>query len=76
MAITPLDVPCEIARTDLRTYLSLLGPVGTALRSETLDAPDRERILDTLEAAFAPFVVGDRVRFNAACWVLKAINLP
>lgn len=75
VAITPLDMPCEIARSDLRTYLSLLGPVGTALRNETLDAAEHERILDTLEAAFAPFVVGDRVHYTAACWVLQGINL-
>ncbi|WP_282297265.1 class I SAM-dependent methyltransferase [Stenotrophomonas sp. PS02289] len=76
VAITALDLPCEIARSDLRTYLSLLGPVGTALRSETLDAAERERILDVIEAAFAPFVFADRVRYTAACWVLKGINLP
>ena len=74
VAITPLDMPCEIARSDLRTYLSLLGPVGTALRSETLNATERERILDDLEAAFAPFVVGDRVHFTAACWVIEGAN--
>ncbi len=74
VAITPLDVTCEIARTDLRTYISLLGPVGTALRSETLDGAERERILDTLEAAFSPFMVGDRVQFTAACWVIEGTN--
>ncbi len=74
VTITPLDVPCEIARSDLRTYISLLGPVGTALRSETLDAAERERILDILEAAFVPFVVGDRVQFTAACWVIEGTN--
>ena len=74
VAITPLDMPCEIARSDLRTYLSLLGPVGTALRSAALDAAEREGILDTLESAFAPFVVGDRIRYTAACWVIKGAN--
>ncbi|WNH52320.1 class I SAM-dependent methyltransferase [Stenotrophomonas oahuensis] len=74
VAITPLDMSCEIARDDLRTYLSLLGPVGTALRNETLDAAEREHILDTLEAAFSPFIVGDRVQFTAACWVIKGAN--
>lgn len=70
--IEPLDVVCTFARADLRTYLSLLGPVGIALRSDTLDALARERILQTLETAFAPFVDGERVAFTAACWVLRA----
>ncbi|WP_312320629.1 class I SAM-dependent methyltransferase [Stenotrophomonas sp.] len=74
VTITPLDVPCEIARSDLRTYLSLLGPVGNALRSDTLDGAERERILDVIEAAFAPFVFADRVRYTAACWVVQAVN--
>jgi len=74
VTITPLDMPCEIARHDLRTYLSLLGPVGTALRSETLDEAERERILDVIETAFFPFVARDRVRYTAACWVMQAVN--
>lgn len=73
IAITAQDVTCTFARADLRTYLGLLGPVGIALRSDALDDATRTRILDTLEAAFAPFVQDGQVRYTAACWVIQAV---
>jgi SAM-dependent methyltransferase len=69
--ITPLDVPCSIARDDLPTYVSLLGPVGQALRAEALDPATRASVLATVVDAFAPFVQGDRVVFTAACWSVR-----
>lgn len=73
VAITALDVPCSFARADLRTYLGLLGPVGIALRDDALEDAMRARVLDTLEAAFAPFVQGEQVRYTAACWAITAV---
>jgi hypothetical protein len=37
-------------------------------------APDslRESIVDTVRAAFAPFVAGAEIRFSAACWMVSA----
>lgn len=70
--ITPLDVPCSIAREDLPTYVSLLGPVGQALRAAGMDPAVRASILSTVVDAFAPFVQGDRVVFTAACWSVRA----
>lgn len=70
--IAPLDVECSIARDDLPTYVSLLGPVGQALRAEGLDPDVRQRVLSTVVDAFAPFVRGDRVVFTAACWSIRA----
>ncbi len=70
--ITPLDVRCSIARDDLPTYVSLLGPVGQALRAEGLDPATRASVLATVVDAFAPFVQGDRVVFTAACWSVRA----
>lgn len=69
--ITPLDVRCSIARDDLPTYVSLLGPVGQALRAEGLPPTDRASVLATVVDAFAPFVQGDRVVFTAACWSVR-----
>jgi SAM-dependent methyltransferase len=67
-----LDVPCEIAAADLPAYVSQLGPVGSALRSADMDPALRARVLRAMDAAFAPFVAGDRVRFVAACWQIRA----
>jgi hypothetical protein len=38
----------------------------------TTDATTRERIIETVRAAFEPYVNGNQVRFNAACWVVGA----
>lgn len=70
--IVPLDVECTIARDDLPTYVSLLGPVGQALRAEGCDPEIRERVLATVIDAFSPFVQDDRVVFTAACWSVTA----
>ncbi|MCC7633915.1 class I SAM-dependent methyltransferase [Stenotrophomonas rhizophila] len=72
LQLTAIDVPCQIPRRDLRTYISLLGPVGSALRSADIDAATRARVLAAVEQAFAPFVEGDSVRFTAACWEVRA----
>lgn len=71
--IAPLDVQCSIALDHLPTYVSLLGPVGQALRTSDLPAADHTRILQAVVDAFAPFVHGDRVVFNAACWSIRAM---
>jgi hypothetical protein len=41
-------------------------------------APDdlRERIVGIVRAAFAPFVVGEEIRFSAACWRVSARAAP
>lgn len=68
--LRPLDVPLTISREGLRRYVSLLGPVGHAVRE--LDEGARARVLDTVFAAFEPFFDGDRARFAAACWLVSA----
>ncbi|HEL3783833.1 TPA: class I SAM-dependent methyltransferase [Stenotrophomonas maltophilia] len=68
--VVAVDLPCSIAREDLPTYVGQLGPLGLALRSmpEARAAVLREKAL----AAFAPFIEGDRVRVDAACWLVRA----
>lgn len=68
--IQPIDVPCAMPESELANYLSRLGPVGLALQS--VDAQTRAQVIETVRAAFEPYVQGDEVRFNAACWTIAA----
>ncbi|XGB25026.1 class I SAM-dependent methyltransferase [Streptomyces sp. II-2-2-2] len=70
--LLPLDVVCRIDRADLATYVSLLGPVGSALRNNDLAADGRTKVLEEVLHAFEPFVDGDSVTFTAACWDVRA----
>jgi hypothetical protein len=47
-----------------------LGPVGQALVD--VEEETRAAVLDALRAAYAPYVDGGEVRFNAACWSVGA----
>jgi SAM-dependent methyltransferase len=68
--IRPIDVACSLPEPDLIPYLTRLGPVG--LHLQTADAASRERVIDTVRAAFEPFIQGADVRFSAACWMIGA----
>jgi SAM-dependent methyltransferase len=68
--VRPVDVPVSVAKQDLMTYVTRLGPVGLALKE--VDEETRERTTKAVRAAFSPFIQGDAARFNAACWVVKA----
>jgi len=70
--LLPLDVVCRIDRADLATYVSLLGPVGSALRNNDLAADVRTKVLKAVLHAFEPFVDGESVTFTAACWDVRA----
>ena len=70
IAIRPIDVPCAMPEPELPNYLSRLGPVGVALQS--VDAQTRTQVIETVRAAFEPYVQGEEVRFNAACWMIEA----
>ncbi|MGJ7524310.1 class I SAM-dependent methyltransferase [Variovorax sp. GB1P17] len=68
--IQPIDVNCTLPEKDLLAYLSRLGPVGLALQA--VDEQTRTQVIDTVRAAFAPYVHGDEVRLTAACWMVGA----
>jgi SAM-dependent methyltransferase len=70
IAIEPADVACSFPVAGLVPFLTRLGPVGLALRDA--DAATRVRVIDTVRAAFDPFVEDDAVRYVAACWRLRA----
>jgi SAM-dependent methyltransferase len=68
--IQPIDVECRLPESELVRYATRLGPVGMALQEA--DDQTRVRVTETVCAAFAPFVHGEEVRFNAACWMASA----
>ena len=70
IAISPIDVACTMPETALTPYLSNLGRIGIALQQA--DAATRDHVFGIVRAAFDPFVDGDSVRFNAACWMIEA----
>jgi SAM-dependent methyltransferase len=67
--IRPVDVECAVSESALVPYLSRFGPLGRVLGS--VDDAMRARIIDTVRAAFDPFVHGDEVRFTSACWTVS-----
>jgi SAM-dependent methyltransferase len=68
--IRPIDVPCVLPEQELTRYFTQLGPVGSILRSA--DEDTRARVINTVRAAFDPYVHGSEVRFTAACWSIGA----
>jgi SAM-dependent methyltransferase len=72
--LAPIDVPCAFPASELVGYFTRLGPVAPVLRDA--DEATLARAIDTLRHAFAPFVHGDEVRFDAACWMISATAAP
>lgn len=68
--IRPIDVACTLSEKALGRYLTRLGPVGLILH----EADDRTRtqVIDSVRAAFDPYVHGAEVSFTAACWMVGA----
>jgi len=68
--IQSIDVACSLPEKELVPYLTRLGPVGLVLQ-ET-DDRTRRQVIETVRAAFEPYVHGAEVRFTAACWMVGA----
>ena len=66
----PIDVGCTLPEKELVRYFSRVGPVGLILQ----EADDRTRreVIETVRAAFEPYVHGAEVRFTGACWMVSA----
>ncbi|KQU84263.1 SAM-dependent methyltransferase [Variovorax sp. Root318D1] len=69
--IQPMDVECAMPEKALNGYFTRLGPVGLMLQEEP-DERKRAQVIQTVRAAFEPFVRGGEVRFTAACWMIGA----
>ena len=68
--LRPIDVQCTFPERELVRYFTRLGPLARIL--EEADDGMRTRIVEHVRPAFDPFVHGDEVRFDAACWMACA----
>ncbi|NRD60703.1 methyltransferase domain-containing protein [Corallococcus exiguus] len=68
--IRPIDVTCTLPEKGLVNYLTRFGLLSRVLQ----EADDRTRahVIETVRAAFEPFVHGTEVRYTAACWKVEA----
>lgn len=68
--IQPIDVECTFPKSALVGYFTRLGPLGRILPE--VDESTRARVIDVVRPAFDPYVRGENVSFNAACWMMSA----
>ncbi|MEU9190987.1 methyltransferase domain-containing protein [Streptomyces sp. NPDC048484] len=68
--IRPVDVACALPESELVPYFTRLGPLGLVLREA--DERTRAHVIETVRAAFDPFLQGAEFRFTAACWTVGA----
>lgn len=68
--IRPIDVACTLPEKELVRYLTRLGPLGRILHEA--DERTRTQVIETVRAAFEPYVHGAEVRYTAACWRVGA----
>lgn len=68
--LRPVDVSCRFRASELERFFTVLGPLGRALPQ--VDAQTRTRVVAAVREAFAPYVHGDEVRFDSACWLVGA----
>ncbi|MHA7633829.1 class I SAM-dependent methyltransferase [Corallococcus sp. M7] len=68
--IQPIDVTCTLPEKELVHYLTRFGLLGRVLPG--MDETTRARVIETVRAAFEPFVHGAEVRYTAACWKVGA----
>jgi SAM-dependent methyltransferase len=70
--VQPVDVACVFPERELTRYFTRFGLLAGVI--DEIDAPARERVIQTVRGAFAPYVHGAEVRFTAACWLVGARN--
>jgi len=68
--IQPIDAECALSEEELFGYFTRLGPVGQAIQQA--DEATRRQIVETVRAAFSPYVHDTEVRYTAACWMVSA----
>lgn len=67
-----IDITCGFPEAALTSYLTLVGPVGRILGE--MDEQRRAQAIETIRPAFDPYVHGAEVRFDTACWMVRACS--
>ena len=70
VSVEPIDETCVMTREQLESYFIRLGPVGQI--HADLDEVMQARVSEAVWAGFSPYVEGDRITFDAACWSIRA----
>ncbi|WP_434299132.1 class I SAM-dependent methyltransferase [Corallococcus exiguus] len=68
--IQPIDFTCTLPEKELVNYLTRFGLLSRVLQE--VDERTRTQVIETVRAAFEPFVHGAEVRYTAACWKVVA----
>jgi SAM-dependent methyltransferase len=68
--IQPIDVACTLPERELTRHATRFGPLARVLQDA--DDETRSRVVETVRAAFEPYVDGSEVRYDAACWMIEA----
>lgn len=61
---------CRFPSAELDRYITRLGPLGLIPREA--NEATRAEVVETVRAAFDPYMHGTEVRFTAACWMVRA----
>lgn len=69
IVMEPIDVTCTFPESALLGYLTRLGPLAQVVHE--VEEARRAEIVTTVRGAFDPYVVGNEVRFDAACWMIR-----
>lgn len=68
--IRPIDFACSLPESALVFFLSRMGLLGQVLQK--VDGRIRVQVIESVRAAFEPYVQGEEVRFTSACWLVAA----
>lgn len=69
--LRPVDRTCSFPESELVRYFSGLGPLARHLDElPTEEIPDG--LVETVRAAFEPYVTDGQVEFDVACWLIEA----
>ncbi|MCJ2187864.1 class I SAM-dependent methyltransferase [Novosphingobium beihaiensis] len=70
IVIEECNAACAFPAAALHTYAARMGPVARLMPQ--MDESLRETVTAAVHEAYLPYVQGDEVRFDAACWMISA----
>lgn len=68
--IDAFDTVCSMPAVNLRSFLNNVGPVSRLLPNQ--EESRKQQIVDATIEQLEPFREGSEIRFDAACWLVRA----